>query len=241
MKPPCRYTSFEAPVAYDNAYQLQLELQRARRRNEVPDTLLLLEHPAVITVGRGAKDRNDLLSSPADLAERGIAYIETDRGGEMTYHAPGQLVGYAIIDLAPRGRDLHVFLRDLEESVIQTLAPFGLSGTRKEGLTGVWVGDEKICAMGIKVSGWVTMHGFALNIAPDMTPFRRDFIPCGLRDKGVTSLEEQGVDAKRGAVEAAYLASFANVFGVTLIKCSERALMANLAAQRDTVFDGAYI
>jgi lipoate-protein ligase B len=238
MKPPCRYTSFDALVPYDTAYSLQLVLQRARRRNEVPDSLLLLEHPAVITVGRGAKDRGDLIATPEQLADRGIALVETDRGGEMTYHAPGQLVGYAIVDLAARGKDLHLFLRDLEETVIKTLAQFWITGTRKPGLTGVWVGEEKVCAMGIKVSGWVTMHGFALNIAPDMVPFRRDFVPCGIRDKGVTSLAELGVDAGRDAVEAAYLASFAEVFGVTLIKCSERALMANLAAQEAAAGSG---
>ncbi|HEY3329336.1 MAG TPA: lipoyl(octanoyl) transferase LipB [Capsulimonadaceae bacterium] len=204
------------PIPYDEAYALQLAVHGQRARNEVVDTLLLLEHPAVITVGRGSKGRGDLLTSPEELNRKGIAYVETDRGGEMTYHAPGQLVGYAIMDLSARGRDLHVFLRDLEQTIIDTLAEFDVTGSRKPGLTGVWVGEQKICAMGIKVSRWVSMHGFALNIAPNMAPFREDLIPCGIRDKGVVSLAELGRSVNRSTIEMAYLRSFANVFNVDI-------------------------
>lgn len=225
MKLPCRYCSLaETPVPYRAAYDWQLALHAARKAGEIPDTLLLLEHPAVITAGRGARNRGDLLTAPEHLADRGIEFIESDRGGEMTYHAPGQLVGYVIMDLAARGKDLHKFLRDLEESIIRALAALGVEGRRIPGLTGVWVGERKICAMGIKVSHWITMHGFALNIDPDMDPFRHDFIPCGIRDKGVVSLAELGVTAHRGDVERAYLAAFAQVFGCELERVEAREL-----------------
>ena len=180
------------------------------------DTLILLEHAPVITIGRGSRDSTDLLTSEAALHARGIELVETDRGGEMTYHGPGQLVGYPILSLEARGKDLHRYLRDLEQTVIDTLAHFGVTAGRIAGLTGVWVDDAKICAMGIKVTRWVTMHGFALNIDPDMTPFRRDIIPCGIQDHGVTSLAELGVTSTRDGVEEVYIAQFAGVFGAEM-------------------------
>ena len=205
-----------APVPYRDALERQRNLQRRRQAGEIPDTLILLEHNPVITIGRGSRDAADLLADEATLLARGIELVETDRGGEMTYHGPGQLVGYPILSLEERGKDLHKYLRDLEQTIIDTLAHFDVNGGRIAGLTGVWVGDAKICAMGIKVTRWVTMHGFALNIDPDLTPFRRDIVPCGITDRGVTSLAELGVEATHTEVEDTYLAAFARVFGVEL-------------------------
>ena len=206
----------DAPVEYGVALEWQRRLLAARRTGAIPDTLLLLEHPPVITVGRACRDLADLLSAEETLRERGIALAVTDRGGEMTYHAPGQLVGYPVLDLMEHGGDLHRYLRDLEQTLIDALGLLGVAGERKPGLTGVWVGDEKICAIGIKVSRWIAMHGFALNIDLDLAPFGRDFVPCGIRDKGVTSLARLGIDAGRERVEAAVVESFAQVFDAVM-------------------------
>lgn len=193
----------------------------------MPDTLLLLEHPPTITLGRGT-DGADLLSDAPTLAARGIALVRTDRGGEITYHAPGQLVGYPILDLRAHGQDLHRYLRDLEEALIRALAPFGLNGERVPGLTGVWVGGAKIAAIGIKVSRWVSTHGFALNVSPDLTPMRRDFVPCGIKDRGVTSLAELVPEKglTRADVEPGVVAAFADIFGVTPRILSPPGIMA---------------
>lgn len=193
-----------------------MELARRRQADEAPDTLLLLEHPATITLGRGTDDA-DLLTDAQELSARGIAVVRTDRGGEITYHAPGQIVGYPILDLRAHGQDLHRYLRDLEEVLVRALNTFGLRGERIPGLTGVWVDGAKIAAIGIKVSRWVSMHGFALNIAPDLSPMRRDFIPCGIKDRDVTSLAERlpQEHLTRAQVEPQIVAAFCEVFGVT--------------------------
>lgn len=175
-------------IDYASAWQLQRDLVQQRRTGDIPDTLLLLEHqPPVITLGRAAHAEH-LLKPPEDLQRMGIQLIETDRGGDITYHGPGQLVGYPILDLREHGRDVHLYLRQLEEVIIIALSHFGIAGHRKEGLTGVWVGEEKVAAIGIKVSHWITMHGFALNVCPDLSHFDL-IVPCGIRDKGVTSLQ----------------------------------------------------
>ncbi|GBC96436.1 Octanoyltransferase [bacterium HR16] len=175
-------------VDYTSAWQYQCELVRQRREGAVPDTLLLLEHrPPVITLGRGSHAEH-LLVPPQQLERLGIQLVETDRGGDITYHGPGQLVGYPILDLRQHERDVHLYLRKLEEVIITALTHFGIVGHRKEGLTGVWVGEEKIAAIGIKVSHWITMHGFALNVCPDLSHFDL-IVPCGIRDKGVTSVQ----------------------------------------------------
>jgi lipoyl(octanoyl) transferase len=194
----------------------QYDLVRRRQAGEIDDTLLLLEHPPTITLGRGTDDA-DLLTTEGVLAQRGVAVARVDRGGEITYHAPGQLVGYPILDLRRHGQDLHRYLRDLEEVLIRVLTAYGLSGSRIPGLTGVWVNEAKIAAIGIKVSRWVTMHGFALNIDLDLTPMRQDFVPCGIRDRGVTSLAEQtnGPSPSRTDVEILLVAAFADVFSFT--------------------------
>lgn len=230
MPQPCRVTSFRSgPVDYVAALSWQRRLQVARQAKIIPDTLLLLEHTPVVTVGRGSRDLTDLTAGEDGLASRGIALAMTDRGGEMTYHAPGQLVGYPILDLSTHGSDLHRYLRDIEETIIRALSVFGVSGGRIPGLTGVWVGQEKICAIGIKVSRWVTIHGFALNNDIDLSPFQRDFVPCGIHDKGVTSLAQLGVTAKRIEVEQACLGAFAEVMGVEFANVTERGMLSILA------------
>ncbi len=174
-------------IEYAAGLRLQEELVERRRRDEIPDQLLLLEHPHVITLGTSAHRENVLL----DERERrllGIQLFETGRGGDVTYHGPGQLVGYPILDLKPDRQDLHRYVHDIEEALIRAIARFGLTGTRKSGLTGVWVGEDKIAAIGVRVSsGWITSHGFALNVTTDLQ-FFDSIIPCGIRDHGVTSL-----------------------------------------------------
>lgn len=172
---------------YAAAWELQLQLARDRRAGLVPDLLLFVEHPHTYTLGRTGHDEH-LLIGAEELARSGARLYHVDRGGDITYHGPGQLVGYPIVDLLSRGRDVHRYLRLLEEAVILTLTHLGLAGTRRPPHTGVWVGEEKIAAIGVKVSHGVTLHGFALNIAPDLGYFDR-IVPCGIRDKGVTSLQ----------------------------------------------------
>jgi lipoyl(octanoyl) transferase len=177
-------------IAYADALELQAELVASRRAGEIPDTLLLLEHPHVITLGSGSHEENVLVSAE-ERAERGIELFETGRGGDVTYHGPGQLVGYPILDLKPDRQDLHRYLRDLEEVLIGVLGEFGLRGSRKEGLTGVWVDDRKLAAIGVRVSsGWITSHGFALNVNTDLSFFGA-IVPCGIRDHGVGSISEE--------------------------------------------------
>jgi len=174
-------------LAYREALALQDSLVRARRTGEVPDTLLLVEHPPVITLGRGA-DRAHVLLSPAESRARGIEVHEVGRGGDVTYHGPGQLVGYPVLELVGARRDLHAYLRFLEEVLIDVAATFGIAGHRVPGLTGVWVGTNKLAAIGVRVStGWVTSHGFALNVGSDLDGFKT-IVPCGIAERGVTSL-----------------------------------------------------
>ena len=198
-------------VGYDAAWALQRELVAARQVGAAPDTLLLLEHPPVITLGR-AGEAAHLLGSRAELERRGVGFIETDRGGDITFHGPGQIVGYAIVDLDARGRDLHRYLRDLESVPIRALAEFGIRAARIDGLTGVWVGDAKVAAIGIRVSRWVTHHGFALNVDTDLSFFDL-IVPCGIADKRVTSMEALlGRAVDRAEVEDALARAFEAVF-----------------------------
>ncbi len=211
----CQLISYPYPVPYAEALARQYALAEKRGRGEIPDTLLLLEHPPTITLGRRTQEA-DLLESEAALRELGFAVERVDRGGEITYHGPGQLVGYPILDLRQHGSDLHRYLRDLEEVLIQTIAAFGLAGERVPGRTGVWVQDRKIAAIGIKVSRWVSLHGFALNMTTDLRPFREYFVPCGIADKDVSSLSEMLRDAAptRAEVEEILTAQFSKIFGV---------------------------
>lgn len=200
-------------VEYDEGVALQERIHLARQEGLVPDMLLLLEHPPVITLGRGAHAGN-LLADPEQLERRGVAVRESARGGDITYHGPGQLVGYPIFDLNGHGKDVHRYLRGVEEALILALARFGINGERAAGLTGVWVGMEKVAAIGVGVRRWVTWHGFALNISTDLDAFSL-IVPCGIRDRGVTSLERLlNRPVPEGEVADAIIAGFREVFAL---------------------------
>jgi lipoyl(octanoyl) transferase len=174
-------------VAYADGLELQSRLVADRQAGRIPDTLLLLEHEPVFTLGRNARRENMLLSEEA-LRERGFDVFDTGRGGDVTYHGPGQVVGYPIFELAPDRRDVHRYVRDLEEVMIRTSADYGVVAQRVAGLTGAWIGEEKIGAIGVRIARWVTSHGFALNVSVDLAPFAL-IVPCGIRGRGVTSLD----------------------------------------------------
>ena len=200
-------------VPYAEALRLQEHLVSSRQAGEGEDTLLLLEHPPVITLGRGA-DPSHLLASPAGMREKGIEIFEIGRGGDVTYHGPGQLVGYPILLLPPPLRDLHLLMRRVEEVLIGVAGDFGIQAGRLPGLTGVWVGNEKLAAIGMRVARWVTSHGFALNVATDLSRFDL-IVPCGIRGKGVTSLSRLlGRDVPMEEVAAAAAGHFGRVFGM---------------------------
>ena len=182
----CEY-EYLGLTSYGPALELQQGLHESRKRSEVEDTFLLLEHPHVITLGRAA-DRSNILADEKTREIKRVELFETGRGGDVTYHGPGQLVGYPIISLAPDRCDVRRYVRDLEEVLIRVAGDYGISSGRIAGLTGVWVGDEKLAAIGVRISRWVTMHGFALNVNTDLDYFGL-IIPCGIQDHGVTSLE----------------------------------------------------
>jgi len=173
-------------IDYAEAHRLQKELQAKRISGEIDDTVLLLEHPPVLTMGRSAKEQH-VLAAPDVLAARGISVHEVGRGGDVTYHGPGQLVAYPIIDLKPDRRDVRKYMWSLEETMIRTCADFGLAAARVEGLNGAWIGNRKVGAVGVRISRWVTMHGLAINANSDLTHFDL-IVPCGIQDKTVTSL-----------------------------------------------------
>jgi lipoyl(octanoyl) transferase len=199
-------------VPYAEGLAVQEELVERRRAGAIPDQLLLLQHPHVITLG-SSSDGNHVLLDAAERALLGIELFETGRGGDVTYHGPGQLVGYPILDLKPDRKDVHAYVRDLEEGLIRAVAEFGIDGRRQPGLTGVWVGEEKLAAIGVRVSsGWITSHGFALNVSTDLGFFDA-IVPCGIRDHGVTSMGRLlGGAPEMGAVEDAVVLGLASVF-----------------------------
>lgn len=176
-------------VSYDEGLSLQREAVAERQAGRIPDTILLLEHPPTYTIGRSGGEEH-LLVSEAEVAAAGGTLRRVDRGGDITYHGPGQLVGYPILDLKDHYQDVHRYLRDLEGALILVLARYGVEAGRIAGLSGVWVGTEKIAALGVHVSRWVTSHGFALNVTTNLNDFDR-IVPCGLHGHGVTSLERQ--------------------------------------------------
>lgn len=203
-------------VPYGPTHELQKRLQTTRQRGEIPDTLLLLEHEPVLTLGRAAKI-DHVLVTPELLRARGFEVHETGRGGDVTYHGPGQLVGYPIVDLDPDRRDVRRYVQSLEETMIRTCAHWGLSATRIAGLNGAWVDDRKIGAVGVRISRWVTMHGFALNVNTDLTHFDV-IVPCGIRDKAVTSLaRELGRDLAMPDVEDIVARTFAELHAAELV------------------------
>ncbi len=173
-------------IRYADGLAQQERLVAERKAGSVPDTLLLLEHEPVFTLGRNARQENVLFPVEA-LRERGFDVFETGRGGDVTYHGPGQLVAYPILELPHDRRDVHRYVRDLEEVMIRLCADYGLRAGRVAGRTGCWIGDDKIGAIGVRISRWVTSHGLAFNVTTDLSPFRL-IVPCGIRGKGVTSL-----------------------------------------------------
>ena len=173
-------------VPYAEGLRLQEELVAERQSGRIVDVLLLLEHEPVFTMGRNARAENVLLSAEA-LEARGFQIFETGRGGDVTHHGPGQVVGYPILELPSERRDVHRYVRDLEEVMIRACADYGITAARIAGKTGTWVGTEKVGAIGVRIARWVTSHGFALNVANDLAPFAL-IVPCGIRDHGVTSI-----------------------------------------------------
>lgn len=204
-------------IRYDECHALQDALREARTRGEIPDTLLLLEHEPVITLGRAAKAENVLLTKEM-LALRGVDLHEIGRGGDVTYHGPGQLVMYPIVDLNPDRRDVRRYVRELEETMIRTAADFGVSAGRVDGLNGAWVdGERKIGAVGVRISRWITMHGLALNVTTNLSHFSF-IVPCGITDKAVTSLlQETSKEVPMREVEQRAATHFAELFDAELV------------------------
>jgi len=200
-------------VPFDEALRVQEELVAARRAGETPDTLLLLEHPHVITLGASAEEEH-VLADQSEREQLGIQVFEVGRGGGVTYHGPGQLVAYPILDLKPDRKDLHAYLRDLEDVLIRVAAAHGAAAFRRPGLTGVWTDGGKLAAVGVRVSSsWITSHGVALNVSPDLGFFDK-IVPCGIVGEGVTSLErELGRAVAMSDAVAVFERCFLEVFG----------------------------
>ena len=173
--------------SYPASLALQRHLVEQRRADRIPDQLLLLQHPPVITLGVRRSSQSHILADQSRLAELGVTVHETGRGGDVTFHGPGQVVAYPIIDLRPDRCDVHRYVRDLEDVMIRVCADYGVTAARVTGMTGAWVGEEKIGAIGVRISRWITSHGFALNVNPDLRFFQL-IVPCGIADRGVTSL-----------------------------------------------------
>jgi lipoyl(octanoyl) transferase len=198
-------------VTYENGMKLQQKLVEMRQRDELPDQLLLLEHPPVITLGRGG-DRANLLASDEALKGERVRFFETTRGGDITYHGPGQVVGYPIMHLGDGSRDVRKYVTKLEEVLIRTVAEYGITATREAGKRGIWVGNEKIAAIGVRIARWVTSHGFALNVNTNLDHFRL-ITPCGLLGTGVTSIaRETGRTISDREVRDVVARNFADVF-----------------------------
>jgi lipoyl(octanoyl) transferase len=199
-------------VSYADGLELQRALVDDRKAGRIPNTLLLLQHPHVLTIGVKKDGRRHILAPPGLLAERGVEVFETGRGGDVTYHGPGQLVGYPIFSLDPDRRDVHKYVRDLEEVMIRVCADYGLAAGRVKGMSGAWLGDAKIGAIGVRISRWVTSHGFAFNVATDLDFFNL-IVPCGIADKAVTSLASQlGRAVAIPEVEDAFVRHFLSIF-----------------------------
>ena len=200
-------------IPYADALAMQRSLVEDRRAGRIDDRLLLVEHPHVLTLGvRGDGGRSHILATSDALGSRGVEVHETGRGGDITYHGPGQIVGYPIMDLKPDRCDVHRYVRDIEEVLIRTASDYGVEAGRVEGLTGVWVGRDKLAAIGVRIARWVTSHGFAFNVATDLEYFNL-IVPCGISDRGVTSLARLlGHPVDRVEVEDRIVAHFGDVF-----------------------------
>ena len=207
-------------VTYENGMRLQQKLVEMRQAEEIPDQLLLLEHPPVITLGRGGDVRN-LLAPEEVLRKQRVRFFETTRGGDITYHGPGQLVGYPIIHLGEGNRDVRKYVTKLEEVLIRTVAEYGIEAARVEGRRGIWAGNEKIAAIGVRIARWVTSHGFALNVNTNLDHFRL-ITPCGLQGTGVTSIERlAGRTVPMEEVRRVLTAKFAEVFEREMVERQE--------------------
>jgi lipoyl(octanoyl) transferase len=203
-------------VTYENGMKLQQKLVEMRQRDEIDDQLLLLEHPPVITLGRGG-DETNLLATPPELAAHGVRFYETTRGGDITYHGPGQIVGYPILHLGEGNRDVRKYVTALEEVLIRTVAEYGITAARVDGKRGIWVGNDKIAAIGVRIARWVTSHGWALNVSTNLDHFRL-ITPCGLQGTGVTSIErETGRRVPIEEVREILAANFAEIFQRELV------------------------
>jgi lipoate-protein ligase B len=208
-------------IDYKEAWDLQKSVFNKRLSGEIPDTFFMLEHPHTYTLGKVAEKEN-LISNDDQLKELGISVYEIDRGGDITYHGPGQIVGYPIINLKDWKEDTHEYLRGLEEIMIQTCAHYGISSERNSKYTGVWIGNRKIAAIGIKVSRWITMHGFAFNVNTDLNYFG-GIIPCGIKDKDVTSLQrELNKQLDIQEVKEVLLQNFKKYFGYSSFQIIDR-------------------
>jgi len=210
-------TSFLGLTPYDEAHALQDDLVERRKRDEIPDQLLLLEHPHVITLGRAA-NRANVLADDVTRARLGVGLFETGRGGDVTYHGPGQLVGYPIIKLLPGHQDIRRYVRNIQEVLVRSARDFGVESEPRGGdHVGVWVGDDKLAAIGVRISRWVTMHGFAFNVATDLNYFQL-IIPCGIRGHGVTSLQKLlGRPVDMVAVARSVTRHFGEVFNKEIV------------------------
>jgi lipoyl(octanoyl) transferase len=217
--PVCE-THFLGLTPYDKAHSIQVDLAEQRKCDEIHDQFLLLEHPHVITLGRAA-NRANVLADEAARAQFGVELFETGRGGDVTYHGPGQLVGYPIIKLLPGHQDIRRYVRNIQEVLIRAARDFGVEAEPRGGdFVGVWVGDEKLGAIGVRVSRWVTMHGFAFNVATDLNYFQM-IIPCGIRGHGVTSLEKLlGRPLEMSAVIKSVTRHFGDVFDRQIVQQS---------------------
>jgi lipoyl(octanoyl) transferase len=204
-------------ITYPDALDLQRRLVEERRAGRSGDLLLLLEHPHVLTLGvRGDGGRSHILATRAALESRAVEVHEAGRGGDVTYHGPGQIVGYPILDLRPDRCDVHRYVRDLEEVLIRTAADYGIVAGRVRGLSGVWVGRNKLAAIGVRIARWITSHGFALNVSTDLSYFEL-IVPCGIADRGVTSMGTLlGRSVERAEIEDRLEVHFATVFDRTL-------------------------
>lgn len=231
MPPPnCRIVEL-GTIDYRRAWGLQVGLAQEVHDGKQPNTLLLLEHPHVYTKGRLSKDEH-LLLTPTQLAQQGVDLVETDRGGQITYHGPGQLVAYPVVNLRDWGGPLK-YVRTLEQIIIRSLASFGIAAGLVEGLTGVWVGERKIAAIGVKISRGVAHHGFAINVNPDLSYFDH-IVPCGIADQQVTSMMEQisgqqisGDVIEPAAVRYSVAYHFGEGMGFTMVKAAKTCLVAS--------------
>jgi len=201
-------------LEYGEAFERQRALVEQRKRGEIADQLLIVEHPHTITLGRNGHMEN-LVARQDELVRAGVAFHHTDRGGDITYHGPGQIVGYPILDLREWKRDVVAYVRAIEQAIIDALADFGLAAGREPGMTGVWIDGAKIAAIGVHVSRWVTSHGFALNVSTDLSYFQY-IVPCGLT-KPVTSMEALGVRAPLDEVGERFVCHFARIFDFEML------------------------